>query len=80
MGQSHFATPALLEGLTALQKLLAGLVSLESNVLPLPLNSRLATPLVPVLIQYTLANPNRGVPIQKIYVLITEFVRISEVD
>ena len=30
-------------------------------------------------IQYTLANPNRGVPIQKISVPITEFVRISEV-
>ena len=29
--------------------------------------------------QYTLANPNRGVTIQKIYVPITEFVRISEV-
>ena len=32
-----------------------------------------------ILIQYTLANPNRGVPIQKIHVPITEFVRISEV-
>ena len=30
-------------------------------------------------IQYTLANPNRGVPIQIITVPITEFVRISEV-
>ena len=30
-------------------------------------------------IQYTLANPNRGVPIQKISVPITEFVRISEI-
>ena len=30
-------------------------------------------------IQYTLANPNRGVPIQKISVPITGFVRISEV-
>ena len=30
-------------------------------------------------IQYTLANPNRDVPIQKISVPITEFVRISEV-
>ena len=29
--------------------------------------------------QHTLANPNRGVPIQKISVPITEFVRISEV-
>ena len=32
-----------------------------------------------LLLQYTLANPNRGVPIQKIHVPITEFVRISEV-
>ena len=30
-------------------------------------------------IQYTLANPNKGVPIQKISVPITEFVRIREV-
>ena len=30
-------------------------------------------------IQYTLANPDRGVPIQKVSVPITEFVRISEV-
>ena len=30
-------------------------------------------------LQYTLSNPNRGVPIQKISVPITEFVRISEV-
>ena len=30
-------------------------------------------------LQYTLANPNRGVPIQKISVPITGFVRISEV-
>ena len=30
-------------------------------------------------IQYTLANPNRGVPIRKISVPITEFVRIGEV-
>ena len=32
-----------------------------------------------IVIQYTLANPNRGVPIQKILVPMTEFVRISEV-
>ena len=36
-----------------------------------------ATPIK--VIQYTLANPNRGVPIRKISVPITEFVRISEV-
>ena len=30
-------------------------------------------------IQHTLASPNRGVPIQKISVPITEFVQISEV-
>ena len=30
-------------------------------------------------IQRTLANPNIGVPIQKFSVLISEFVRISEV-
>ena len=35
--------------------------------------------MVVIMLQYTLANPNRGVPIQKIYVPITEFVRISEV-
>ena len=32
-----------------------------------------------MLLQYSLANPNRGVPIQKISVPITEFVRISEI-
>ena len=32
-----------------------------------------------ILVQYTIANPNRGVPIRKISVPITEFVRISEV-
>ena len=32
-----------------------------------------------IILQYTLANPNRGVPIQKISFPITEFVRISEV-
>ena len=32
-----------------------------------------------MLLQYTLANPNRGVPTQKISVRISEFVRISEV-
>ena len=31
------------------------------------------------IIQYTLANPNRGVSIKKISVPISEFVRISEV-
>ena len=31
-----------------------------------------------LMIQYTLANPNRGVAIQKISVLITEFDWISE--
>ena len=34
---------------------------------------------VKLLIQYTLANPNRGVSTQKISVRISEFVRISEV-
>ena len=32
-----------------------------------------------IILQYTLANPNRGVPTQKISVRISEFVRISEV-